>query len=839
MTLRAVLAFVDKMKPGNPYDTDMKVQWLNELEGDIQSKLLHTAPQEIIRYTAEDLDEELLIPVPYDKVYWMWVAAMIEFANGEYDKYQNTMQLVNDAYDKYAKWFHRKFHADVGGFLYIGGTTKYGLSAYEIAVNHGFKGTEEEWLDELSGPEGPAGPPGAGLNIKMQVGSEDELPAWGTEQAGWAALVGEGQDALLYIWDGREWFYKTQLSGKGEQGEQGPQGPKGADGNSFIVKDLYGSLSALRAKHPVGAEGDAYAVGSTESNDIYIWGVDVNDWVNMGSLQGPQGIQGEQGPQGVQGLQGIQGPQGEQGVSPTVKVVKTSSGHDVYISTADDTMLFSVADGKDANVYVATVGKSYASRIAEAVAEDRAVCARMSDNRVLWLTEAYLLSDGSLDYAIFSDGLGYLRVKEGATWTYEGIDIKHATAGAFTMTGIEELSGDYTVSFDFMLTGTSTDYNKGDGNGDPNRDEGIHVYPINESTNPNKPINSNGNEYHYYVRMSEQSGVQLVWTPNTYGDYGTVYAGYNPSTGATDDLPSTLDRRKLYSMKLQKSGSYLRIKVWEKDTQQEPEWQAEHFNTNVLNSGYKWKFKLAHQNKGDDDEGAVISNLVFSNSDGTTFWDGASENMTTAQEYFKLDGCAWGAYVQTSDGDGGVSGVGIEEIVANGTSEEGNVYTVKLTDGSSYDFTAPFGPQGEEGPQGPEGPEGPEGPQGATGPEGPTGPQGETGATGPQGPEGPEGPQGPTGATGDTGPAGRGVSSITFNTTSGLWVITYTDGNTSTTAGPEIPDVSGYMPKSGGTFTGRVMASNQTSSVSLLRNSKLVDEDTDPTVNGEINWTYA
>lgn len=43
-----------------------------------------------------------------------------------------------------------------------------------------------------------------------------------------------------------------------------------------------------------------------------------------------------------------------------------------------------------------------------------------------------------------------------------------------------------------------------------------------------------------------------------------------------------------------------------------------------------------------------------------------------------------------------------------------------------------------------------------------------------------------------------------------------------------------------GTFAGQVVAnsSGQTPATSLLRNSKLVTTDTNPTVNGEICWTY-
>lgn len=92
---------------------------------------------------------------------------------------------------------------------------------------------------------------------------------------------------------------------------------------------------------------------------------------------------------------------------------------------------------------------------------------------------------------------------------------------------------------------------------------------------------------------------------------------------------------------------------------------------------------------------------------------------------------------------------------------------------------------------------------------------------------------------GSKGSSGRGVSSMVYNSSTNKWTVTYTDNTTATVDGPVIPDTSGLMPKSGGTFTGRVIASAQTASVSLLRNSKLVAADTDPTVNGEINWTYA
>lgn len=41
-----------------------------------------------------------------------------------------------------------------------GGTGSNGLSAYEIAVKNGYKGTEQEWLSSLKGEKGEQGPQG-------------------------------------------------------------------------------------------------------------------------------------------------------------------------------------------------------------------------------------------------------------------------------------------------------------------------------------------------------------------------------------------------------------------------------------------------------------------------------------------------------------------------------------------------------------------------------------------------------------------------------------------------------------------------------------------------------
>ena len=96
-------------------------------------------------------------------------------------------------------------------------------------------------------------------------------------------------------------------------GPPGPQGPKGDPGDSYTVKGLYATLSALQAAHPTGSEGDAWFVGTSDSNVVYQWDVDHATWINVGSLKGPKGNTGDTGPQGPKGPKGEKGDTGQRG----------------------------------------------------------------------------------------------------------------------------------------------------------------------------------------------------------------------------------------------------------------------------------------------------------------------------------------------------------------------------------------------------------------------------------------------------------------------------------------------------------------------------------------------
>lgn len=106
----------------------------------------------------------------------------------------------------------------------------------------------------------------------------------------------------------------------GPQGETGPIGPIGPQGVKGEVGDtgpqgvagtgvsILGTLDDEADLPLAGAEGDAYLI----DGDLFVWAAP--DWVNVGTIQGPQGIQGLVGPIGPVGPQGEPGPQGIQGI---------------------------------------------------------------------------------------------------------------------------------------------------------------------------------------------------------------------------------------------------------------------------------------------------------------------------------------------------------------------------------------------------------------------------------------------------------------------------------------------------------------------------------------------
>ena len=111
MTIMDALYRIDELKP-NSYSQPEKIKWLSSLDGVIKSEIIdtHEGGEDIVfsGYGEDaDLSTVLLVPAPYDDIYLKWLEAMIDYTNGEYGKYNNSLVAYNDAYDLYQRHYNR------------------------------------------------------------------------------------------------------------------------------------------------------------------------------------------------------------------------------------------------------------------------------------------------------------------------------------------------------------------------------------------------------------------------------------------------------------------------------------------------------------------------------------------------------------------------------------------------------------------------------------------------------------------------------------------------------------------------------------------------------------
>lgn len=127
--------------------------------------------------------------------------------------------------------------------------------------------------------------------------------------------------------------YETMKRVTAETEAARDQALEAAKSANFTVLDRFETYDLLIAAHPTGEAGQAFAVGTADDNDVYIWGVDTLAWVNVGPVQGaqgpagpigPQGPKGDTGETGATGPQGPQGPKGEPGISANQTLNTTS-----------------------------------------------------------------------------------------------------------------------------------------------------------------------------------------------------------------------------------------------------------------------------------------------------------------------------------------------------------------------------------------------------------------------------------------------------------------------------------------------------------------------------------
>lgn len=103
MTLREVIAWADRMKPDNRFTNEEKTTWINELEGMVQREALLEAAEVVYEYST-DAETELIVGPPYEKLYRHYLLSQISYANEEYDRYNNELEMFNACWRDFLLW---------------------------------------------------------------------------------------------------------------------------------------------------------------------------------------------------------------------------------------------------------------------------------------------------------------------------------------------------------------------------------------------------------------------------------------------------------------------------------------------------------------------------------------------------------------------------------------------------------------------------------------------------------------------------------------------------------------------------------------------------------------
>lgn len=96
----------------NTYTPEDKVSWLSRLDAMVKKHIIDTHEgADQVTFTGYDANTDintvLLIPEPYDEAYLRWMEAQIDYHNGEYSKYNNSIELFNTAYKAYQDYYNR------------------------------------------------------------------------------------------------------------------------------------------------------------------------------------------------------------------------------------------------------------------------------------------------------------------------------------------------------------------------------------------------------------------------------------------------------------------------------------------------------------------------------------------------------------------------------------------------------------------------------------------------------------------------------------------------------------------------------------------------------------
>lgn len=107
MKVRDILTTIDQIRP-NAYTDEEKIDMLNTIEGRVYTDIFQKAEGfegEFIPFEEGQEERELAVPVPFTELYTFFLMSRIDFLNGDSGRYNDTMVLLQNAWDEYAAYY--------------------------------------------------------------------------------------------------------------------------------------------------------------------------------------------------------------------------------------------------------------------------------------------------------------------------------------------------------------------------------------------------------------------------------------------------------------------------------------------------------------------------------------------------------------------------------------------------------------------------------------------------------------------------------------------------------------------------------------------------------------
>ena len=123
MTIEQAITTTDTMKP-NAYSTNDKISWLSRLDGMVKRLIIdtHEGGENVVftGYDSDtDMETELLVQAPFDDIYLRCLEAQIDYANAEYNKYNNSIIMFNSAFEVFGNYYNRNHVPAAGGKRFV------------------------------------------------------------------------------------------------------------------------------------------------------------------------------------------------------------------------------------------------------------------------------------------------------------------------------------------------------------------------------------------------------------------------------------------------------------------------------------------------------------------------------------------------------------------------------------------------------------------------------------------------------------------------------------------------------------------------------------------------